>query len=80
MNGEQTEHKRRPIDFLENLLDKRVIGTTRHGIYTGTLSSYDQNLNLTINNASLLDDAGSMVRTHKQLLLCGGFIHVVREA
>ena len=78
MNGEQTEYKRRPIDFLEDLLDKRVIVTTKHGIYTGTLYSYDQNLNLVVNDVSLLDDAGSMVRTHKQLLLCGGFIHIVR--
>jgi small nuclear ribonucleoprotein (snRNP)-like protein len=80
MNGEQTEHKRRPIDFLEDLLDKRVIVTTKHGIYTGTLYSYDQNLNLVVNDVSLLDDAGSMVRTHRQLLLYNGFIHVVREA
>jgi small nuclear ribonucleoprotein (snRNP)-like protein len=78
MNDEETEHKRRPIDFLEDLLDKRVIVTTKHGIYTGTLYSYDQNLNLIVNDVSLLDDAGSMVRTHKQLLLCSGFIHAVR--
>ncbi|HEY5141440.1 MAG TPA: LSM domain-containing protein [Methylococcales bacterium] len=80
MNGEQTERTVRPLDFLEGLLNKRVIVTTRHGIYTGILSSYDQNLNLTVNDVSLLDDAGSMVRTHKQLLLYSGFIHVVREA
>lgn len=80
MNGEQTERTVRPLDFLEGLLNKRVIVTTRHGIYTGILSSYDQNLNLTVNDVSLLDDAGSMVRTHKQLLLFGGFIHVVRGA
>ena len=80
MNSEQTERTVRPLDFLDGLLNKRVIVTTKHGIYTGTLSSYDQNLNLVVNDVSLLDDAGSMVRTHRQLLLCGGFIHVVREA
>ena len=80
MNGEQTERTVRPVDFLEGLLNKRIIVTTRHGIYTGILSCYDQNLNLVVNDVSLLDDAGSMVRTHKQLLLCSGFIHVVREA
>lgn len=78
MNSEQTESAVRPLDFLEGLLNKRIIVTTKHGIYTGTLSSYDQNLNLVVNDVSLLDDAGSMVRTHKQLLLSGSFIHVVR--
>jgi small nuclear ribonucleoprotein (snRNP)-like protein len=81
VNSEQTESAARPLDFLEGLLNKkRIIVTTKHGIYTGTLSSYDQNLNLVVNDVSLLDDAGSMVRTHKQLLLFGGFIHVVRGA
>jgi small nuclear ribonucleoprotein (snRNP)-like protein len=80
MNGEQTEYKRRPIDFLEDLIDKRIIVTTGHGIYTGKLYSCDQDLNLIVKDASLLDDAGSLVRTHKQILIRGSFIHVVREA
>jgi small nuclear ribonucleoprotein (snRNP)-like protein len=80
MNDERSKRTMRPLDFLEDLLNKRIVVTTRHGIYTGLLASYDQNLNLILNDVSLLDDAGSLVRTHKQLLLRGDFIHVVREA
>ncbi len=80
MNSEQTEKKKSPIDFLEELIDKRIIVTTRRGIYTGTLYSCDEDLNLVLNDASLLDDAGSLVRTHKQLLIRGSFIYVVRGA
>jgi small nuclear ribonucleoprotein (snRNP)-like protein len=78
MNSEQSK-RIKPLDFLEGLLNKRVIVTTKHGIYTGILSSYDEDLNLVVNDVSLFDDAGSLVRTHKKLLIYGTFIHVVRE-
>ncbi len=62
----------RPFDLLHKSLRKPVIVTMKNGsIFTGTVASYDENLNLYLSGAQ---EDGEEGREFKSIVLKGGNI------